>query len=432
MGDVNTFFNAKIFAVVGASRYENKVGHTVFKNLLDYNKKVFPINNKAEKILGKKCYEDLLEIPYDIDCIIIAVPAKEIPLILIQAQKRKVKCAIIISSGFSEIGNKDLEERILKIAKSANITLLGPNSYGLINPHQDLNTTYFEGKIRRGNKAFISQSGAIGSVVLDNNEKLSGFISIGDSAQIDFSEFIDYYSKDKDTKVIALYIESLKKDKGLKFIEACKKCKKPIIALKSGKSKKGMRASRSHTAALASENGVYSGILKQSGVIEVNSIKELFSTAKILEKYPNLGNKAVIITNAGGLGVLTADACEENKIKIPTLSKSIIKKLDQFLPKNWSHNNPIDLVGDALEEDYSRTIEILEKENFDFFMILLTPQKMTEPLKTAKNLLKINKPIFACFLGENQTKKSREFLNNWEIINFMDVKEMCEAIGKVI
>jgi len=432
MNDINIFFNAKTYAVIGASRNEKKVGHAIFKNLLHSDKKVFPVNPKAKEILGHKCYENILEIPYQIDCIIIAVPAKLVPLILRQAQKIKVKSAIILSAGFAEIGNNKLERKIKKISKEANIILLGPNSYGFIDPSKKLNTTYFKGIPKQGGIAFISQSGAIGSAIIDSIDRLSGFVSIGNSMELDFSDFIEYYSKEKNTKVITLYLESLMERKGKKFIDTCKKCKKPIIALKSGKSKEGQKAAKSHTAALASEAGVYKGILKQAGIIEVDSIKQLFDVAKILEKYPSLKKRASIITNAGGLGVLTTDECEKNNIKIPSLKESTIKKLNEVLVPNWSHNNPIDLIGDASAEDYKKAIQILEKENFNFFIILLTPQRMTEPLETSKILLKTKKPVFACFLGEKQIQKAKEFMNQNKIINFNDPREMCEALGKVI
>lgn len=432
MGDANNFFNAKTFAVVGASRDEKKVGYAVFKNLLDGNQKVFPVNPKAEKILGQKCYNDLLEIPYDIDCIVIAIPAKAVPLILRHAGKRKVKSAVILTAGFSEIGNTELENKILNIAKENNISILGPNCYGFIDPHKKLSTSYFEGIPKAGSTAFISQSGAIGSAILDSTQKLSGFVSVGNSSQLDFSDFIEYYSKDDNTKVIAIYLESLKKDKGRNFIETCRRCKKPIVVLKSGKSKEGQHAANSHTAALASEAGVYDGILKQAKCIQVDSIKELFAVAKILEKYPTLGNKAAIITNAGGLGVLTTDACSNNNIKTPSLPKSLISKLNEFLPTNWSHNNPIDLIGDASSELYRKTLELIEKEKFDFSIVLLTPQKMTEGLLTAKVLMKTKKPVFACFLGGTQVREAKEFMARFGIINFIDPKEMCDTIGKII
>ena len=432
MGDVSIFFDAKTYAVIGASRDENKVGYAVFKNLLHSGKKVFAVNPRAKEILGHRSYADILEIPYEVDCIIVAIPAKLVPLVLRQAEKRKVKAAVILSAGFSEIGNMDLEERIVRIANEAKIKLLGPNAYGFIDSMQKLNTTYFKGIPKPGSIAFISQSGAIGSAILDKIEKFSGFVSIGDSAQLDFSDFIEYYSNDKNTKVITLYIESLKEDKGRRFIDICRKCKKPIIALKAGNSKDGQRAAKSHTAALASEQGVYVGVLKQAGVIQVDSVRQLFSVAKVLEKYSNLGNKVAIVTNAGGLGVLTTDACEKNNIKISKLSKSLIEKLNKILPLNWSHNNPVDLVGDALAGDYEKTISILEKESVDFFFVLLTPQRMTESLETARTLLKMKKPVIACFLGGKQVKEAKEFMDKFGILNFDDVGEMCEAVGKVV
>ena len=434
MGDISNFFDAKTIAVIGASHDEKKVGFAVFKNLLSSNKKIFPVNPNANEILRRKTYKDIFEIPYELDLIVIAVPAKLVPQILQQAQRKKVKSAIILSAGFSEIGNSKLEDEIKYLANKANITILGPNSYGIIDTNQKLNTTYFSQEFKnsqKGNITFISQSGAIGSAILDTDIKLSNFVSIGNSTQLDFTNFIKYFSDDKNTKIITLYIESLKPNKGRQFIDACKKCKKPIIALKSGKSKEGQKAAKSHTAALASESGVYSGILKQAGIIEVDSIKQLFDVAKILERYDKLGNKAAIITNAGGLGVLTTDACEENKIIIPQLKDSTINQLNKILPPNWSHNNPIDLIGNASAQDYEKTIQILEKENFDFFIILLTPQKMTEPLKTAQTLLKTKKPIFACFLGDKQITDAKEFIDKYEIINFDDPKQMCDTIGKL-
>ena len=258
---------------------------------------------------------------------------------------------------------------------------------------------------------------------------------------MDFTDFIEYYSKDKETKVITLYMESLKQEEGKKFIEVCKKCKKPIIALKAGKSQKGQEAAKSHTAALASEQGVYSGIFRQAGIIETNNIEELFNAARILEKYSKIGNKALIITNAGGLGVLTADSCEENKIELPSLKQSTIEKLNKILPQAWSKHNPVDILGDALAKDYEKTIQSLEqeeKQNFDFFIILLTPQYMTEELATAKIIAniqsksKINKPVFACFLGGNKIKGAEELMNKNNIIHFEDVREMCECLGKIV
>jgi acetate---CoA ligase (ADP-forming) len=432
MGDIETILNPGTIAVVGASRDKKKVGHIIFKNILESNKEVFPINPKAENILGHRCYNDLLEVPKDIDQIIIAVPAKIVPIVLRQAEKRRVKSAIVLSAGFSEVGNEELEKRIIKIAEETGIKILGPNSYGFINPYQKLNTTYFEGIPKPGSIAFISQSGAIGSAVLDKNLRLSGFVSIGNSAQLDFSDFIEYYSKDKETQVITLYIESLKEGRGKRFMEVCKNCKKPIVVLKAGKSKQGQKAAASHTAALTSEAGVYSGIFRQCKIIEADSIKQMFDIAAIMVKYPGKSFKEVtVITNAGGLGVLTTDYLQKNNIKNSKLSETTISKLNKILPTNWSHRNPIDLIGDALAEDYNNAIQLTKNEKSEINLVLLTPQNMTEPIGTVRAILKSKKPAIACFVGGESIVKAKEFMDQVGIINFDNSKEMCNALGKI-
>jgi acetyltransferase len=250
---------------------------------------------------------------------------------------------------------------------------------------------------------------------------------------LDFSDFIDYYCNDKNTEVITIYVESLKKGMGGKFIETCKRCNKPIVALKSGKTEMGEKAASSHTAALASAEGVYEGIFKQCGIIEVDSIKQLFKTAEILTKVKKIGKRACIVTNAGGLGVLTTDYCVKNNIELPNLPDNVKNKLDKILPLGWSKNNPVDILGDAKPERYIDTFKILEKEKFfDFFIVLLTPQYMTEAKKTAEVLLGIkDKPVIACFMGESKVEAARVMLKD-KIPVFSELKEMSDVLGKVI
>jgi acetyltransferase len=432
MGDVRNLINANSFAVIGASEDEKKVGHVIFKNLLKENKKVYPVNPNRKEILGKEVFPSIMKIPHEIDCAIIATPALTVLETLKQSIQKGVSSVVIISSGFSEIGNKDLEEEISNLATKHKITLLGPNSFGFINTKNNTNTTFFEGKVERGNIAFISQSGAIASAVLDKKEKLSGFASVGNSGQKDFSDFVEYYSKDKETKVICLYLESLKENKGKRFLEICKKCEKPIVVLKAGKSKAGQKAAATHTAALASEKEVYSGIFKQAGLIEVDSIKQLFQVAHILEKHNSLGKKACIVTNAGGPGVLTSDYCEENKIKIPALPEKVKQDLNKILPHNWSKNNPVDILGDGDSRRYNQSLSILDKEDFfDFFIVLLTPQNMAQPLETAKVLKFLKKPVFACFIGKEKTFISDNFMQSHGILCFDEPEELCDALGKI-
>lgn len=434
--NVSDFFNAKSFAVIGASRDETKVGNTIFRNLLQNTKiKVFPVNPNAEEILGFKSYKTLEGIKQRIDCIIIAVKAELVPEILNQAGKKRVKCAVIISSGFSESGNLELENKIKQIADKNRILILGPNVLGFINPYSGVNTTFFQGMPAKGNIAFISQSGALGVGILDRSIKeqigFSGFFSLGLCTQLDFSDFIEYFSRDNATKIIAIYIESLKEERGKRFIEVCKRCKKPIVALKAGKTKEGSKAALSHTAALASEQGIYEGVFKQAGIIEVENINQLFEVADILKKLNKIGRRACIITNAGGLGVLSTDYCSQNNLEIPELPEKIKQKLNKILPLAWSKNNPIDVLGDALAERYSKVLQILNKEKFfDFFIVLLTPQYMTQPLETAKLLLKLKKPVFACFYGGEKIDEAEQILRN-KVPFFTEIDELAKVVGKI-
>ena len=429
---VKEVFEAKSFLVVGAAREETKVGHVIFKNLISRGVKAFPVNPNSEEILGIKCYKSILDSP-SADCVIIAVPAQIVPGILKDMGKRGLHNAVVISSGFLEAGNKKLDEETLKICTHEKINLLGPNTMGFINPYTNVNTSFFNGMPKAGKIAFLSQSGAIGSAVLDLNFELSGFVSLGNSLSVDFSHFIEYFSNDKNTEVITLYIESLNEGRGKRFIEACKKCRKPIIALKAGKTKIGSRAASSHTAALASEEGVYEGIFKQCGIIEVGSIKELFQAAELLTKSKISGIRACVVTNAGGPGVLCSDYLMKNNLELPELPEKVKMELDAILPSGWSHNNPVDILGDAKAELYLKAIKILEKENFfDFFIVLLTPQYMTEPEKTAEVILQIKrKAVISCFLGGEKVKPAIDLIKEKSVV-FDELKEMCEALGKVI
>lgn len=428
----NEIFESKSFAVVGASREENKVGHVIFKNLISRGIKAIPINPNADFILGRKCYKSLSEIE-KVDCVIIAVPAKIVPAILKETSKAGIKNVVIISAGFSETGNGKLSDEIRKICEASKMNLIGPNSLGFINPYSNVNASFFDGMPKPGDIAFLSQSGAIGSSILDRDFKLSGFVSIGNSLLNDFTRFIEYFSNDKNTDVITLYIESLNENKGKKFIEVCKKCKKPIIAIKAGKTPLGTKAANSHTSALASEEGVYEGIFKQCKIIEANSIQEMFYIAELYLKIRKPGKRACIVTNAGGPGVLCSDYCMKNRIELPELAERVKIELDKILPLGWSKNNPVDILGDAKAELYYKTIKVLEKESFfDFFIVLLTPQYMTEPYKTADVILNINnKPVVACFIGGEKIRLGFNHLKE-KVCVFGELKDMCEALGKLV
>lgn len=430
---VKNIFEAKTYAVIGVSRDEKKVGHIIFKNLLKSNKKVIGINPNTKKILNQEIFPDLIETPYNIDVIIIASPAKTIPLILRQAGKRKIKYALIISAGFSESNNKELEEHIKRVAIEENIRILGPNSFGIIDTYQNLNTTFYSGNLNKGNIGFISQSGAIASAMLDKINSFSKFASLGNSIDINFNHLIDYLIYDDTTKIICLYIESLQKNTGREFIEICKKSKKPIIVLKGGNSKSGQSAAKSHTAALAIDSNIYQGAFKQAKLIQVNSVTEMFNVARILEKYSTINKNTTIITNAGGFGVLSADYCEEYGIPLTKLSQKTIESLNKILPSNWSKNNPIDIVGDATPEDYKKVLNIIEKDKeTENIILILTPQHTSQPEKVASILNTIKKPLFTCFIGGEKINEANKIIQKNKIINFSEPEQLCQTISKII
>lgn len=433
------FLEPKRVAVIGASRHEGKVGNSIFKNLLKNKEiKLYPINPEADEVLGKKAFKSVLDVPENPDLAVIVIKAEFVPEALEECGKKGIKHVIIISAGFSEVGNFKLEEKIKEIAEKYKINLLGPNVLGTINPWHNLNTSFFDGMPVKGGIALISQSGAIGVSILDmfieKDVGMSGFVSLGDMAKEDFSDFIDYYGKDKNTKVIMLYVEGLKAGRGQRFIETCKRVSKikPIVAIKAGKSKEGEKAAQSHTAALATEYEIYCGIFKQAGIIEAESLKEMINLSEALtETNYNFGKKACIVTNAGGAGVLATDALVRNEVEIASLSEKTKKEISNILAI-WSKNNPVDIIGDADAERYEKVLRILEKNNeFDFFIVILTPQSMSEPLETAKVILKMKKPVLACYIGGRRIEEAVSFLKEKKVPVFDDIDELAGVAGKI-
>ncbi len=433
------FFEAKKIAVIGASRNSEKAGRVIFDNLLKNSYlRVFPVNPSASDIGGQKAYVDVLEIPFPVDLAIIAVKADIIPKILEQCGEKGVKRAVIISAGFSESGNEELTERVKEIIKKYDIKLIGPNVLGIINPYKNFNASFFKEMPEKGKVGILSQSGAVGTSLLDKaleeNLGISSFISLGNMIGEDFISALEYLEQDLYTEVLVLYVESLREKTGRKFIDLCRRIsrKKKILAIKAGKTREGERAAKTHTASLSSSSEIYSGAFKQAGITEAESLNELFKLAQIFSKFKGIGKKACIITNAGGLGVLAVDACIKAGAELPEIPAKILSELDSFLPSGYSRSNPLDILGDALAERYEKVLKILARQDlFDFFIVILSPQEMTQPLETARVLAKTGKPIFACLIGGESFIEAKEFLKKEGVILFDDVSEL-EMFGKVI
>ena len=388
MDKLNSFFNAKSIAVIGASNTTGKVGNIIMKKLNKLKGKVIPINKKDEKIEGKKSYKKISDYPKKIELAIIATPAKTVPKIIEQCAKKEIKNIIIISAGFSEAGNFKLENKIIKLKFKHDLNILGPNCFGIINPKKNIDLTFAKETVKKGNTVFISQSGALASYILDYKIPLRAFISLGNMIDLNFADWIEYFNQDKKTKKIVCYIESL--HDGKRFIEACKKSDKEIIIVKAGETEKGKHATMSHTASLATDNEIYKGAFKQAKVKQSKSLIRAFGIKEDNIIHKLKGEKIAIITNAGGAGALLTDQLENQKYNV---------------------YGPKDILGTATAKNYKSALNRI-KSNYDSIIVVLTPQMMSEPEKTACILAetKFKNRIVACFLGESSIQEAIKIL----------------------
>lgn len=414
--ELEVFFKPKSIAVVGASRDSRKIGHAALKNILisDYECALYPVNPNENEILGLPCYQHVTDIPGPVDLVIVCVPAKIVSQVIKDCVKKKVKNIIIISSGFSEVGNTSLEEEVATIIKNnSDIRVLGPNTMGYKNASDGLDASFVFGVPRKGTLSLISQSGAlgIGMIYLANNEfvGVSKIIGVGNKLDIDDSDLIEYFSKDPDTKVIGLYIEAVKD--GRAFMNAIKACDKPVLVVKAGRSSAGARATASHTGSMAGSDIMYSAAIHQAGGIRCRDIVELFDMARALSGQPAMkGNRVGIITNGGGLGILLTDACEENGLIVPKLSSETEKKIDKILPALVKPNNPVDLVADAGFYRYEMTTKaLLNDPNIDGIIVASVHGGYARPQEFTGAILKMvrerkyhethQKPILGTWVG---------------------------------
>ncbi|MCB0070663.1 MAG: acetate--CoA ligase family protein, partial [Caldilineaceae bacterium] len=411
-----TLFSPRSVAVVGASATVGKVGYGVLKNLIDmeFEGRIYPVNPKHDSILDLLCYQSISDTPETPDLVIITVPAALVPDILAQAGNRGVPAAIVISAGFREVGEAGqmLETKIVEIAKKYNIALIGPNCLGVINPAHQLNASFASVAPSVGAAAFISQSGALCTAVLDYAKELgigfSKFVSVGNKACIGEIELVDYLTHDTQTKVILMYEEDITRADD--FIRVVSKLTShphatPVVSLKAGRTQAGVQASASHTGALGGNDALIDAVFRKSGIIRAYSIEELFDYATVFSTNPlPEGNRVAIITNAGGPGVIAADSCSEYGLKLAKLTAQEAEKLGAYLPPHASVGNPIDVLGDAPAERYRQAIEIvLESAGVDMLVVILTPQTTTEIEQTARVIIeakqKYDKPIIVCFMG---------------------------------
>jgi acetyltransferase len=414
------FFQPNSIAVIGASDRPNSVGMKVLKNLLEgkFIGKLYAVNPKHTSVQNQRCYSSVKEIQENIDLVIITTPNYTVQKILKECGEKNIRAAVVVSSGFSETGKdgKVLEENILKVAQQYHIRLIGPNCLGIMRPHLKMNATFDNNFASPGGIALVSQSGAISAAILDwaINKRIgfSSLISIGNGADVAFGDILDYLALDTKTTSILLYIEGIKNAR--RFMSGLRAAArtKPVIAIKGGINQQGSRAALSHTGAIVGNDDVFDIALKRAGVVRVPTIDELFSAAEILsgKHYQVKGNRLMIITNGGGAGVMAADQASKLNVTLPDLSKKAIENLNHILPKQWSHRNPVDIIGDATPERYHDALAICSKEPVDGILNILVPVAMSHPNQVAKQVVEDSKQteklILACWMGEEQVKSS--------------------------
>jgi acetyltransferase len=433
----------KSIAIVGASTNPKGIGSVILQNLISggYEGEIYPINPKYKEILGKTSYPDVLAIEQELDQVCIAIPATAVEDVVDQCIEKGVKSIVIISSGFKETGSDgaEREERIKSKVKEAGIRLLGPNCLGYINNKEKINLTFARKNPGIGSTAFISQSGAFCTAILDiataDDFGFSHVVSIGNKTDIYENELIDKFLKDSNVNALALYIEQF--TDGKEYVSLVQSSKKPVVVVTPGSSQKAQEAISSHTGSLASSYDTLITAFRKSNTIMVDSSIELYDMLRLIEskKLPK-GNNVVVVTNAGGPGVIATDNIEKQGLKLAELTEKSTKKLKKDLPESASVKNPVDILGDALADRYELAISTcVDDKNVDSVLVILTPQLITDIVGTAEKIIKLqeksNKPIFVCYLGKKDIKSGSDLLREYGVYVSDNIEATVELIRKI-
>jgi len=422
---LDVLFHPKSVAVVGATEAPHSVGRSILLNLkgAPFPGAIYPVNPKHAKLLELPCYPSIADIPELVDLAVIATPSSTVPGVVRECAKAGVRGAIIISAGFREIGERGaaLEQEILDVARSGGMRIVGPNCLGLMNPHQLLNATFASTMARPGKLGFISQSGALCTAILDWSRRemvgFSAFVSVGSMLDVGWGDLIQYLGDDPKTRSIVIYMESVGDARS--FLSAAREValSKPIIVIKPGRTRAAAKAAASHTGALTGQDDVLDAAFRRCGVLRVDTIAELFYLAEALDKQPRpKGPRLAIVTNAGGPAVLATDALLMDGGELAELAPGTIAELDALLPPHWSHQNPVDVLGDASAETYAKAVDLVVKDpGTDGTLVILAPQAMTDPAAVAQQLAALpkgaRKPLIASWMGGLDVAPGEAILN---------------------
>ncbi len=419
---LHPLFNARSVAVFGASEREDSVAGILFRNLRNagFDGEVYPVNPKHETIFGERCYPHAAALPQTPELALIATPARTVAPIMEACGQRGIRHAIVLSAGFREVGAEGaaMEEALKSVAKQYGIRFIGPNCLGIQRPGIGLNATFSQGATLNGDLALVSQSGALCTAMLDwaetNGIGFSSVISTGASADLDFGEILDYLAYDSKTRGILLYIEGIRDAR--RFMSALRATSrlKPIVLVKVGRHAAGSKAVQSHTGALVGSDAVFDALVRRAGVVRVNTILQLFASARALASHTRpSGNRLAIVTNGGGPGVMATDRAVDLGVNLAELAPATLERLDGQLPSNWSHSNPLDIIGDAAADRYRAAVEgCLADDQVDGVLVMLTPQAMTRPTEAAEAVIdaakRASKPVLTCWMGEAQVQAGRQ------------------------
>ncbi len=432
MRNLKTLFQPRTIAIIGATDRPGSVGLGVVQNLQSGKQKLFLVNPYQKKVRGRKTYSSVLEIKEKVDLAVVAVPAPVVSSVVRECGRKGIKNVIVISAGFAEMGpeGEKRQRELVKIVRESGINLVGPNCLGIIRPHSFFNASFAPATPAAGEIAFVSQSGALLDSVIDQSlgrrYGFSALISYGNEADLSLEDFLLFLEKDPRTKVILLYLEGVRD--GRRFLTVAKKVAqiKPIVVLKAGRTASGRKAVSSHTASLAGADEVYRAAFKQAGLVAVDTLQELLAAAKSLAWQPPLRSGLGIITNGGGMGVLTTDYAQQENLKLANLTPETVKKLKNHLPLMVSLRNPLDLVGDAPAERYQQALEaFLKQKSIGGIIVIQTIQTVTEVEKNARIIVKSHqkfpqKPVVSVCLEGPLSQKGVAYLEKHRLPNYSD------------
>lgn len=435
-------FSPKSIAIVGASSDKTKIGAAIFSNLINagYQGRIFPVNPKRKKINGAKSYPKVSDIPEDVEMAVISIPVAGVEEVVKDCVNKGVKTAVVISAGYSEMGEEGLErERTLQqLVKESELQLVGPNCLGIISPRTRLNASFASHMPQDGNVAFLSQSGAFNTALLDMSIKrglgFSHFASIGNKIDINEVDLLEEWLNDEQVKVIGMYLEEF--NDGHHLIELAQKAKKPIVILHPGESEQAQAAIASHTGSLADAKEVVKAALQKGNLLQVENVEQMFNTLQFfsVNAERTFGKRVALVTNAGGPGVITTDLIEKHNLEMVELSDGLRSHLGGSLPVAASTHNPIDLLGDARADRYQIALQsLVESPEVDVVISLLTPQYTTEIEETAKAIVDIQKKtdklILPIFLGGKDTDKGLVIVQESGLVGYAHLNDAVDALA---